>query len=88
MEENEYFFEAKTITRMEILVLSTLLWRMNPVNPLSFLDYIVRRLGFKDQLCSELLCKCEQLLLSVIKGEPPMKIDTINDTKLDFYCLS
>ncbi|KAA0064416.1 hypothetical protein IC582_015484 [Cucumis melo] len=67
VEENEYFFEAKTITRMEILVLSTLLWRMNPVNPLSFLDYIVRRLGFKDQLCSELLCKCEQLLLSVIK---------------------
>ncbi|KAE8649870.1 hypothetical protein Csa_012413 [Cucumis sativus] len=66
VEENEYFFEAKTITRMEILVLSTLVWRMNPVNPLSFLDYIVRRLGFKDQLCSQLLCKCERLLLSVI----------------------
>lgn len=66
VEENEYFFEAKTITRMEILVLSTLLWRMNPVNPLSFLDYIVRRLGFKDQLCSEFLCRCERLLLSVI----------------------
>ncbi|XP_038897489.1 cyclin-D3-1-like [Benincasa hispida] len=66
VEENEYFFEAKTITRMEILVLSTLLWRMNPVNPLSFLDYIVRRLGLKDQLCSEFLCRCERLLLSVI----------------------
>ncbi|XP_022936814.1 cyclin-D3-3-like [Cucurbita moschata] len=66
VEENRYFFEAKTIKRMEILVLSTLLWRMNPVNPLSFLDYIVRRLGFKDQLCSEFLCKCERLLLSVI----------------------
>ncbi|XP_022982265.1 cyclin-D3-1-like [Cucurbita maxima] len=66
VEENEYYFEAKTIRKMEILVLSTLVWRMNPVNPHSFLDYIVRRLGFRDKLCSEFLCRCERLLLSVI----------------------
>lgn len=79
VEENEYYFKAKTIKKMEILVLSTLVWRMNPVNPLSFLDYIVRRLGFRDKLCSEFLCRCERLLLSVILGE------LASHTKIDFY---
>ncbi|KAG8654788.1 hypothetical protein MANES_05G177400v8 [Manihot esculenta] len=55
VEESRYVFEAKTIQRMEILVLSTLQWRMNPITPLSFLDFITRRLGLKDYLCSEFL---------------------------------
>nr|QYW07126.1 cyclin D3-1 [Dimocarpus longan] len=66
VEESRYMFEAKTIQRMEILVLSTLQWKMNPVTPLSFLDYITRRLGLKDYLCFEFLKRCECLLLSVI----------------------
>lgn len=61
-------FEAKTIKRMEILVLSTLGWKMNPPTPLSFLDYITRRLGLKDHLCWEFLRKCEGLLVSVLGG--------------------
>ncbi|XVF36336.1 hypothetical protein REPUB_Repub19eG0049600 [Reevesia pubescens] len=65
-EESKYVFEAKTIQRMEILVLSTLQWKMNPVTPLSFLDYIARRLGLKDHLCWEFLRRCDRILLSVI----------------------
>ncbi|XVF64120.1 hypothetical protein PTKIN_Ptkin09bG0141800 [Pterospermum kingtungense] len=64
--ESRYVFEAKTIQRMEILVLSTLQWKMNPVTPLSFLDYIARRLGLKDHLCWEFLRRCNRILLSVI----------------------
>ncbi|XP_062159755.1 cyclin-D3-1-like isoform X2 [Alnus glutinosa] len=66
VEESRYVFEAKTIKRMEILVLSTLEWKMNPVTPLSFLDYITRRLGLKDHLCWEFLRRCERILLSVL----------------------
>ncbi|CAA2997589.1 G1 S-specific cyclin D [Olea europaea subsp. europaea] len=66
VEEPKYVFEAKTIQRMEMLVLSTLEWKMNPVTPLSFLDYIARRLGFKRHLCRRFLKKCECLLLSLI----------------------
>ncbi|KAK8572491.1 hypothetical protein V6N13_048087 [Hibiscus sabdariffa] len=66
MEETRYVFEAKTIQRMEILVLSSLQWKMNPVTPLSFLDYIARRLGLKDHLCWEFLRRCDRILLSVI----------------------
>ncbi|XP_039050084.1 cyclin-D3-1-like [Hibiscus syriacus] len=66
VEETRYVFEAKTIQRMEILVLSSLQWKMNPVTPLSFLDYITRRLGLKDYLCWEFLRRCDHILLSVI----------------------
>ncbi|KAK3007346.1 hypothetical protein RJ639_013302 [Escallonia herrerae] len=66
VEETKYVFEAKTIQRMEILVLSTLRWKMNPVTPLSFLDFITRRLGLKNHLCWEFLKRCEGVLLSVI----------------------
>ncbi|KAK7352443.1 hypothetical protein VNO80_17865 [Phaseolus coccineus] len=66
VEEGRYLFEAKTIKRMEILVLSTLGWKMNPPTPLSFLDYITRRLGLKGHLCWEFLRKCEGLLVSVL----------------------
>ncbi|TYG69410.1 hypothetical protein ES288_D05G228000v1 [Gossypium darwinii] len=66
VEESRYVFEPKTIQRTEILVLSTLQWKMNPVTPLSFLDYIARRLGLKDHLCWEFLRRCDRTLISVI----------------------
>ncbi|KDP31992.1 hypothetical protein JCGZ_12453 [Jatropha curcas] len=66
VEESKYVFEAKTMKRMELLVLSTLQWRMNPVTPISFFDHIIRRLGLKNHLHWEFLRRCERLLLSVI----------------------
>ncbi|XP_057468598.1 cyclin-D3-1-like [Actinidia eriantha] len=66
VEEPRYVFEAKTIQRMEILVLSTLGWKMNPVTPLSFLDHITRRLGLKNYPCLEILKRCHCLTLSLI----------------------
>ncbi|PSS17276.1 Cyclin-D3-1 like [Actinidia chinensis var. chinensis] len=66
VEETKYVFEAKTIQRMEILVLSTLQWKMNPATPLSFLDHITRRLGFKNNLCWEFLRRCESLILCLV----------------------
>lgn len=64
--ESKYVFEAKTIQRMELLVLSTLQWRMNPVTPISFFDHIIRRLGLKNHLHWEFLRGCERLTLSII----------------------
>ncbi|QDP16890.1 hypothetical protein Tsubulata_009123 [Turnera subulata] len=66
VEDSKFVFEAKTIKRMELLVLSTLQWRMHPVTPISFFDHIIRRLGLKTHLHWEFLCGCERLLLSVI----------------------
>lgn len=66
VEESKYVFEAKTIKRMEILVLSSLKWKMNPVTPVSFLDYFARRLGLENCVCREFLRKCDHILLSIV----------------------
>ncbi|KAI3993566.1 hypothetical protein MKX01_002579 [Papaver californicum] len=51
---------------MELVILSSLHWKMNPVTPLSYLDHIIRRLGLKSNLHWELMQRCELLLLSII----------------------
>ncbi|KAF3435452.1 hypothetical protein FNV43_RR22541 [Rhamnella rubrinervis] len=66
VKNTKYVFEAKTIQRMELLVLSTLQWKMHPVTPISFLNHIIRRLGLKTHLHWEFLRRCERLLLSVV----------------------
>ncbi|KAL3515307.1 hypothetical protein ACH5RR_022209 [Cinchona calisaya] len=64
--DSKFMFEAKTIQKMELLILSALKWRMNPVTPISFLDHIIRRLGLKSHLHWEFLRRCESLLLSIM----------------------
>ncbi|MBA0707072.1 hypothetical protein Golax_019151 [Gossypium laxum] len=66
VEESNYVFDSKTIQRMELLVLSTLQWRMNPITPISFFNHITSRLGLKSHLHFEFLHSCEHLLLLVI----------------------
>ncbi|XP_022773944.1 cyclin-D3-3-like isoform X2 [Durio zibethinus] len=66
VEESKYVFDSKTIQRMELLVLSTLQWRMNPVTPISFFYHITRRLGLRTHLHWEFLQRCERLLLFLI----------------------
>ncbi|KAK8673957.1 hypothetical protein V6N13_112266 [Hibiscus sabdariffa] len=72
VEEAEYVFDSKTIQRMELLVLSTLQWRMKPVTPISFFDHITRRLGLNTHLHWEFLCRCERLLLFLITAAATM----------------
>ncbi|KAG6382576.1 hypothetical protein SASPL_157752 [Salvia splendens] len=66
VEESKFLFEAKTIQRMELLVLSTLQWRMNPVTPMLFVDHIGRRFEFVKNLHWEFLGRCESVILSAI----------------------
>lgn len=66
VEDTTYLFEPKTIQRMEILVLSTLQWKMNPVTPISFIDHFTRRLCFKNHFCCEFLIRCQSLIVSLV----------------------
>ena len=83
VESGKYMFEAKTIQKMEVLILSTLEWKMNPVTPLSFLDHIIRRLGLKNHLHWEFLRRCERLLLSLLSGKH--RIDVFITIFVFFY---
>ncbi|KAI3665686.1 hypothetical protein L6452_44316 [Arctium lappa] len=67
VEGSRFMFESKTIMKMELLVLSSLEWKMNPVTPLSFYDYIMRRLSLvTHHLHSEFIRRCERIVLAVI----------------------
>ncbi|KAL5701347.1 hypothetical protein ACHQM5_026692 [Ranunculus cassubicifolius] len=61
---------------MELLVLSTLDWRMNPVTPLSFLDHIVRRLGLKNN--SRSVCYLPSVLATATMLHVINQIETCN----------
>ncbi|KAK9054114.1 hypothetical protein SSX86_025191 [Deinandra increscens subsp. villosa] len=70
MEGSRFVFESKTVMKMELLVLSSLDWKMNPVTPLAFFDYIMRRLNLMTHhLHYEFLRRCERILISVINGK-------------------
>ncbi|CAN1851712.1 Serine/threonine protein phosphatase 2A regulatory subunit B''beta [Linum perenne] len=48
IDRTRYLFEAKTVQRVELLILSELGWRMHHVTPISFMDHIVERMRLKD----------------------------------------
>lgn len=66
--EAKFVFEAKTIKRMELLVLSTLKWRMQAVTPFSFIDYFLYKTNGDQMPPRTLILQCIQLILSTIKG--------------------
>ncbi|MFS7953237.1 putative cyclin domain-containing protein [Helianthus anomalus] len=69
--ESRFVFEAKTIQRMEMVVLTTLKWRMQSVTPFSFIDSFIRKLkdcGQSQTNSRSLILKSSQLILSLIKG--------------------
>lgn len=72
-----YVFEAKTVQRMELLVLSTLGWEMHPVTPLSFVHHVARRLGASPHHGEfthwAFLRRCERLLVAAVSDARSLK---------------
>ncbi|CAN1272427.1 CYCD3-1 [Linum perenne] len=66
IDEMRYLFEAKTIQRVELLILSELGWRMHPVTPVSFIDHIVQRMRLKGNAHWNFLSRCHRLLLCLL----------------------
>ncbi len=68
MEDVEHIFEAHTIQRMELLVLSTLDWRMSSVTPFSYIDYYFHKLGISNVLLRALLSRVSEIILATLRG--------------------
>ncbi|KAJ4962597.1 hypothetical protein NE237_022536 [Protea cynaroides] len=66
--DSKFVFEARTIQRMELLVLGTLKWRMQAVTPFSFIDYFLRKINDDQQPPKMSICRAVQLILGTIKG--------------------
>jgi hypothetical protein len=71
VEEVEHIFEAHTIQRMELLVLSTLGWRMSSVTPFSYIDYFFHKLGISNLLLRALLSRVSEIILGTMNGKHP-----------------
>lgn len=68
MAESKFVFEARTIQRMELLVLSTLRWRMQAVTPFSFIDSFLLQIN-EDQIpLRASILRSFQLILTTAKG--------------------
>ncbi len=68
IEEVEHIFEAHTIQRMELLVLSTLEWRMSSVTPFSYIDFYFHKLRISSLLMRVLLSRVSEVILGTVKG--------------------
>lgn len=69
-EDARFIFDARTIQRMELLILSTLQWGMRSITPFSFIDYLAYRavhgLG-RDAPPKALMSRAMELILSTTK---------------------
>ncbi|XP_078443684.1 cyclin-D3-3-like [Wolffia australiana] len=70
-EDAKFVFEPRTVQRMELLVLSSLGWRLGLPTPLSFIDHFLRRLAavtgrHHGQLHCKLQATCHSLLLKLV----------------------
>nr|CAD1826287.1 unnamed protein product [Ananas comosus var. bracteatus] len=64
----KFVFEARTIQRMELLVLSTLKWRMQAVTPFSFIDYFLHKLNDGNAPSKLSVSRAVELVLSITRG--------------------
>ncbi|CAL9111092.1 unnamed protein product [Musa textilis] len=64
----KYIFEARTIQRMEQLVLSTLKWRMQAVTPFSFIDFFLHKFNGGNAPSKLLVSRSVELILGTIRG--------------------
>ncbi|KAK1435452.1 hypothetical protein QVD17_01215 [Tagetes erecta] len=66
--ESRFVFEAKTIQKMELLVLTTLKWRMQTITPFSFIDAFISKLDCDQPVSRSLISRSTQLILCLVNG--------------------
>lgn len=66
--ESKFVFESRTILRMELLVLSTLNWRMQAVTPFSFIDHFLQKINDDKPPPKSSLLRSVELVLGTIRG--------------------
>ncbi|KAL5710854.1 hypothetical protein ACHQM5_021367 [Ranunculus cassubicifolius] len=66
--EAKFVFESRTIQRMELLVLSTLNWRMQAIMPFSFMDYFLCKFNNDQPPLRLLISRSVELILRTLEG--------------------
>ncbi|KAK4276867.1 hypothetical protein QN277_014969 [Acacia crassicarpa] len=66
--ESKFIFEARTIQRMELLILSTLKWRMQAISPFSFIEHFISKINEDQTPLRTSTTKSIQLILNTVRG--------------------
>ncbi|RDX58653.1 Cyclin-D4-1, partial [Mucuna pruriens] len=66
--EPKFLFEARTIQRMELLLLSALRWKMRASTPCSFIDYFLSKITCEQPPAKSSISRSVQLILRIIRG--------------------
>ncbi|XP_062190144.1 cyclin-D2-2-like [Phragmites australis] len=64
----KFVFEARTIGRMELLVLTTLKWRMQAVTPFAFISYFLDKFSEGRLPSFALVSRCSEIIIGTLKG--------------------
>lgn len=64
---DDYNFDSKVIQRMELLVLSTLEWRMSSITPFDFLYFFIAKLCEKSPP-SNMVPRTVEIILAIVRG--------------------
>ncbi|OEL33308.1 Cyclin-D2-2 [Dichanthelium oligosanthes] len=64
----KFVFEARTIGRMELLVLTTLKWRMQAVTPFAFISYFLDKFSEGKPPSFALASRCAEIVVGTLKG--------------------
>lgn len=68
MNEEKYLFDNKTILKMELMILTTLNWRMQSITPFSFIDYFLNKLINDPIPTEDSFLQSFQLIMRTIRG--------------------
>ncbi|KAI5435553.1 cyclin-D4-2 [Lathyrus oleraceus] len=68
MNEEKYLFDNKTILKMELMILTTLNWRMQSITPFSFIDYFLNKLSNDPVPTEDSFSQSFQLIMRTIRG--------------------
>lgn len=68
MIEKKYLFDHKTIKTLELMILSTLNWRMQAITPFSYIDFFLNKINGDQVPIGDSILKSFQLIMSTIRG--------------------
>ncbi|OAY64634.1 Cyclin-D2-1 [Ananas comosus] len=67
VEDARYIFEPRTIRRMELLVLTSLNWRLRSVTPFTFVDFFAYKIDSSGKYAKYLVSRATQIILATIQ---------------------
>ncbi|XP_077237825.1 CYCLIN D1;1 [Tasmannia lanceolata] len=73
VEGARFIFEPRTICRMEILILTTLNWRLRSITPFTFLEFFAYKVDSNGTFIKFLVSRATQIILAIIQ-----EIDFLN----------